>query len=476
MAKRLGKASQENLLALLATSEKQAGIIRNTIKPELFIGHYADMMETLCDYYDTYGKPPGFVHLADLFENELNHSDEDIAEQYRDTILNVEQSHKDINEEYVMSSLQNFIRTQVTMQAVLESAELLASMGSDAIDDVDEILAKAQKTKLDLFEPGIRLIDTTRSLSFLDKLDEELEFPTGIPEFDKYQVCPARQTLFVFVALPKRGKTQFAVNLGRQSLLNRKKVLHISLEMSAEAIAQRYVQNLFAVAKRKEDISITRLEVKKGKLVDMLPVDRTPQHTFEDDNIKSKLLKKIDQVGYRIKNIIVKGFPSGKLTIKGLNAYLDNLEQREGFIPDLIILDYADIMEVPSDNKRDALGKLYVDLRGLGQERNAAVVTFSQGNRQGVGRKEMTESNIAEDFSKMATADIVVIYNQTKMEKMLGLARVTVQLARGDQDSFTVLVSQNYTQSQFVVDSVRLSSNYFDMLKELSDEPDDEED
>ena len=162
--------------------------------------------------------------------------------------------------------------------------------------------------------------------------------------------------------------------------------------------------------------------------------------------------------------LVIKEFPTAKLTIDGLEAFLDILELQQNFIPDLLILDYPELMAVDVKQYRLELGNIYRRLRGIGVERNMAVCAVSQSNREGMRTRLISEGNASEDFSKTGTADNIISYNQTKEEKALGLARLHVVANRHEQDKFSVLVSQNYRAGQFVVDSVRMPGNYWDML------------
>jgi hypothetical protein len=64
---------------------------------------------------------------------------------------------------------------------------------------------------------------------------------------------------------------------------------------------------------------------------------------------------------------------------------------------------------------------------------------------------------VAEDWSKVATADTVLTYSRTAEEYNAGLARIFVERARGEADQFIVLVTQQYGIGQFCLDSTYMS-------------------
>jgi hypothetical protein len=151
------------------------------------------------------------------------------------------------------------------------------------------------------------------------------------------------------------------------------------------------------------------------------------------------------------------------------------MESREGFIPDVLLVDYADLMKVDSVNYRQDLGRVYKELRGIAVERNIGVVTASQANRSGIRAKTVRDYHIGEDISKIATCDAHITYSQTGQERGLGLARLFVANGRNDEDQFTVLISQAYTLGQFCLDSVRMTSNYWTLPKQEAGEEEAEE-
>jgi len=65
--------------------------------------------------------------------------------------------------------------------------------------------------------------------------------------------------------------------------------------------------------------------------------------------------------------------------------------------------------------------------------------------------------HVAEDWSKIGTADTVLTFSRTARERERGLARVGVEAARGAEDGYSVLIAQNYHVGQFCLDSVRMT-------------------
>jgi hypothetical protein len=104
-------------------------------------------------------------------------------------------------------------------------------------------------------------------------------------------------------------------------------------------------------------------------------------------------------------------------------------------------------------------------------------VVVTQSNREGEKTKTVESHHAAEDISKIATADIVISYNQTRQEYELGLARLYVVKARNQRQWFSVLITQNYAASQFCLECAPMNTinNYSDLLENPTVEQDEEE-
>lgn len=306
--------------------------------------------------------------------------------------------------------------------------------------------------------------------------DSVSAFTTGIPEFDKRGFGPTRKEMFLYIADTKTGKTWCMIQLAKLALLNNLKVCHISLEMSENKIIQRYMQTLFALSKRMEKFVTRRFKKDDKERLDFEIKEVFPKFSFDDPDVYKKLERQLNHWKDRaLDNIIVKQFPTGKLTVRELEAYLDNLEVTEKFVPDLLIVDYPDLMAIPggATNWRLGLGELYKQLRGVAVARNMALAVPTQANRGAASAKTVDRRNVSEAYSKIADADVAITYSQTEMERTLGLARLRVEAGRNDEDKLTVVISQNYGMGQYVVDSVLMDKEYWNLIE--AEEPADDD-
>ena len=464
-------ALQENLLTLASWDDTRAPIIRGIVGPELYGGHYRIISARIYDYIDKYKKAPK-DHLPDILMDKLEGGNRE-AELYIETIESISSAREGINASYVMSQLETFIKRQSLRSVAVEFNRALMKDTEESLDEASALMAKANSSTLSVFDPGIRLSDK-RSLAFLDI--QEQAFQMGIPELDKRAFGPTRKELWHFIANTKSGKSWMLIQLAKMAALHHLKVCHISLEMSKERCAQRYYQSIFAISKRKETFRNTKF--KKDKLGRITGYDdvRVPSSmSFDDPNIRRKLSRRIDRYADRLlSNVVIRDFPTGSLTVRQLEAYLDNLEQTENFVPDLLIVDYPALMKIDKDNYRLGLDECFKDIRGIAGKRNLAAAVVSQSHRAAAKAKLVGAENVGEAYATIAHSDTNITYTQTPQEKKLGLARLFVAGGRNDEDKITVVISQQYGMGSFVVDSSLMIGNYFESIPQNGYDDEDE--
>jgi replicative DNA helicase len=476
---RFSSSLSESLLTLICfvTSDKTKLVV-SSLQPDYFDGNvYRDIASRTLEFWKQFNEAPNTSHIDDIFDHVLGDPNNKLRSTYQRLLSGMYEQSKSLNVDYVASRVFKFIRQQTLKKGVLQAAQRYQQGGDELEDDVERILLDTVKIKVDVEDPGTFLSDKVRALSFLDRNENEY-CNLGIPELDYREICPTRQELYLFVAPRGRGKSLFCVHCCKKALQQRWKVLYISLELSEKMITQRLFQSFFGITKRDEPFLRTSFEFDELKRLSGFTTEKViPKLNLQEPNIRKYLISKMDQWGIRLNNILIKRFPSGTLTISKMKSYLDSVEITHKFIPDMLIVDYPRLMKQDARNLTQSLGQTVVDLRGLGVERNCAVIAPAQGTRESEKVSKLQNVHIAEDISMIATSDNVVTYSQTEDEKQLGLARLYASKVRNDMDRLTILITQNYHYSQFVLQSAMMNGDYWDVLKEkLGTLKDEEED
>lgn len=470
-------AQQENLISLLAHDAKQGKIIAQLVRPELFEGEYTVVAERLLDYWKQYKEPPA-AHTADLFADILEDKRNRKAATYERIIKDMKALAPRVNQRYVMDSLKRFTRFQRFKDVTMKTAELLESNNLNTLAEIEAQWNEVLRAREFNFDPGLDLYRGVPDVIAALELQHS-EFRMGIRHIDERNVVPARGQVMLFIAPTGRGKSWFLIHAGKAALLQRMNVMHFSLEMSEAQTAQRYYQSLFAIPKRADKFDIPRIVYEKGtdrnEISRVKLIEAKYDYAINDSDIVKKLRADMVPFEKALRRIRIKRFPPRSVTVNDLRAYLDVLEDIEGFIPDMIILDYIGVMKTNVTNHRLEQGRIMEDFRALLIERNAAGVTAAQGNRQSADARTVKSTHVAEDWSLIATSDTALSYSQTFAEKQVGLARLFVDKNRDDEDKFGVVITQSYRTGQFALQSARLDSEYWN-LPELRDDDDAEHD
>lgn len=122
-------------------------------------------------------------------------------------------------------------------------------------------------------------------------------------------------------------------------------------------------------------------------------------------------------------------------SVNHLYALLDNLRRTEGFDPEVVILDYMDLMvsRNPSYNKDDYTRQKHVanEIRGFAKNESVLVFTATQTNRSGAaggGVADLTKA--AESFAKQFSLDYVVSLNQSDSQRRATPPRLSMFIAK----------------------------------------------
>jgi replicative DNA helicase len=165
-------------------------------------------------------------------------------------------------------------------------------------------------------------------------------------------------------------------------------VLYISLELSEEMIAQRF------------DTMYTGIS-----------------SVIWQQNYK-EIATAIETLTPHMGRLTIKRMPVGT-NCNIIRAYLKEFELKNGYVPDMLIVDYLDIMganeHVSADNVFEKDKRAAEQLRDVGFDYNMFVATASQQNRTAVTAPEVNHSHIAGGISKINTVDwyVSIIMNAT---------------------------------------------------------------
>ncbi|NDB29848.1 hypothetical protein EB155_08805 [archaeon] len=389
----------------------QTKVVANLVVDRPFLEQVSDILETkyfesdtnkwIVDltkkYFHKYKNTP----TTDYFKTEVQKiSDNTLQQNVLGQLKAVYQNTQHTDKEWVKSEFVTFCKNQNFKNVILNSVELLKSGQFDKIEKMVRDAVKVGQTAdlgLDYKEDiEVRFEEVNRRTvaTNWDVIDELMDGGLGPGE------------LGVIVAPSGIGKTWVLSALGAAAVKAGKNVLHYTLELTQNYVGQRY-DTIFT--------SIPSSDLKENK-----------------DEIKEKVS--------RLRGgLMIKYYPPKGITANTIAAHIDMVRQTK-FQPDLIIIDYADLLvSTSSKNNSDYAeqGGIYIDLRAMSGEYQIPIWTASQTNRSAIDSEVIQADKIADSYAKVMNADFIISVSRKDADKLNNTARFHVMKNRFGQDGLT---------------------------------------
>ena len=452
---KLNTLSERDLLIGLITSEKFCREICPILNPRLLEIEYARIVAGwIKNFYSNFKKAPG----KDIMKLYRAKCEEIIDEDLQDNVLTfVEKVCKDyenlktFNDEFALQEAVTYLKAR-SLKNLNEDIDAYLTSGD--ISKAENAITKYKSVEKSSGK-SVSLLHNTQSLinSFTQEDELLFRFPGA---YGDVVGDVNREDFISYLAPMKRGKTFALIDAGVEAVKNGLKVLHVSLEMSESKMQKRYWTALSGqLSKDRDDIEYSYFEKmdtnsKKCWAIEHKTISRKAV-SIADIQKKQKTFRRLFRGG----DIRIFAVPAYNLTVEQLDLEIDRLNQQEEFVPDVIIVDYADIM-TPSDkgnDYRNQLDGIWKRLRGLAQKRKCVVFTASQSGRASIN-KDADSKDIAEDIRKLAHITSMVSLNQTPSEKKAGILRLKqLALREGEQEFREAVCTQCLSIGRIVTDS-----------------------
>ena len=128
----------------------------------------------------------------------------------------------------------------------------------------------------------------------------------------------------------------------------------------------------------------------------------------------------------------IKSYGTGTLTTAEMNRQLNEWEKEDGFVPEIVICDYADIMSADEQDFRHRQNQIWMGLRGIGIVRDCLVITATQADAESYKLNKLNLSNFSNDKRKYSHVTAMWSLNGDPKgrEKKLGILRIGELLVR----------------------------------------------
>jgi len=365
-----------------------------------FEGYQKSLIDYAIKYYNKRGTIIRFGTLRDMVSFGEKGLQKELMLGLIDTIENTKV--EDI-EEVKESATEFFVKRNVR-EVILRAAENWKNNKWDSIlKDFEDALKAGQPKDSghDYFK------DVNKRLA----KDFRIPIPIldGLNEYIGGGLSPGE--LGVVITPPGGGKSMTLVKFASTALLEGKKVVYYTFELSDEVVGQRF------------DACINDIKLK---------------HVWDYPEHISERLEDVAKSGGGLK---IKDFLEGGVTVNTIKAHLKTLEL-EGFIPDVIFIDYLGLMKPLGSyaEKRHALTDISEGLRNIANNYRVPVWTAHQTNRAAIQEEKINTGHIGESLGIIATVDLAFGIGRPDEMKEVNQAMLGIIKNRNGQDGLYKLM------------------------------------
>ena len=485
--RRIDSSVEEKIVTAAIMSDAFLKQIYTIYDPAYLKSPFAQrVMKWAIEYYESYEKAPK-NHIKDIYDiekNKIEEAEEKIIAAFLTKLSQqYEMETQEINDDYYVDTALKYFELR-ELEITSGNVQKLIEVGKiDEAKEQFENYKKVVRQTSGWYNP----FDKKNIIATFEDSNEILfSFPGQLGEMiGGFE----RGWLFSVVGKFKGGKSFLLQEIAVQALLKRLKVVYVSLEMKRRNLDKRLYRRLCAMAEgdrnfiypafdcEKNQSGECKKPERKNRIRLLTDDDEIPEFDPESDykpccvcrktnpkeyefatwfeSIKrppisvSAIVKKTNSFKqmFGSNNLRVKTYPRFSASISDIKRDIDTLEVVEGFVADVIIIDYAQIIKPEGKFGKEYEGYdiIWKQLSGLAEERHCLVATGSQVERGTITKAQIEQDGLAGWVGQLAHVDLMFALNQTKEEKRNKLIRVNMLVHREreiDEDTSCVLLQQ----------------------------------
>jgi len=372
------------------------------IKAEYFENEHKPVYELILQFLTKFNKLPTSSALDIEFQksdfiNKTNSND-------IHNLISDLKNDEEVNRDWLLNSTEEWCKQRAVYLAIIKSISIIDGKEKQLTDGaIPGILSKALQVSFDTNVGHDYFENSDNRYDFYHHQEEKIPFDiTLFNTITKGGI--SNKTLNIILAGTGVGKSLAMCHFASANLAAGQNVLYVTLEMSEERIAERIDANLL-------DVPIDQLE-------------NLPKQLFDSKvgTLKSKTRGKL----------IVKEYPTAAAHVGHFRALLDELKLKKDFVPDVVYIDYLNIMASSrvkglggSINTYSLIKAIAEELRGLAVEHNIPIWSATQVTRTGFGNTDVEITDTSESFGLPATADLMVALIST--DQLEGMNQLMVK-------------------------------------------------
>jgi replicative DNA helicase len=410
----------------VATSPIQTQILRKSIESHIFSKEvlpktpltvfgdneiYKDIANIVKRHYQTNKDVLTEEALLTLTEDKLDRMkrDTETQQKYFNTIHELYNVRNSSDDNVIDEKIEKYIKKHMWMELLKKAATSLDR------DDVMEKVADEWKDIMMLDISG----RTQEVINVLDDTEYKRQalstlytntIPTGFRSIDHLNGGGlAKGELGMVVAASGTGKTLVLTNLATNYTKLRYNVLFIALEELENRMILKFEQSMLRRAKS---------EILTGTALNEENFNKH-QNFYKQNR---------DKFG----NLFFARYSPRTVTPAKIEQLISDVTLRRGVNIDVVIIDYPELLRNPSStgNEAEDGGKLFEEMRRIGQDYNVVMWTAAQMNRTAYSAQIRTAEHMEGSHRKKNAAELVLTVNQSPEEFQAGFTRLFADKVR----------------------------------------------
>jgi replicative DNA helicase len=433
------------------------------------------------EYFDKFNKAPGRDIEGIFFEKtKSSRFPKDQIEDIEEILsgLSEEFEKTSFNLEYLIDQTQKYLRER---RLILHKTTIEGLIAEEKLDEAEQLaceykpISGGSDTSIDLSNKNI--LEKIEN-AFNSTSQSIFKFPGVLGDFINAQLVHG--SLIALLARDKMGKTflllEFAMRACKRGvsvaffqagdMTELQQLKRICIYLAKKSNLKKYCQkhwqpvcdciwnqlNTCDKPERECDFGIfpgktkeyLQKEITIQELINIYPdnEDYTPCHSCENFNQNSwgavwiTSIEEIEPLNSEEAKRIISNFfiknkrkfklsthPNDTLSVKQIRSILAIWEKEDNFIPELILIDYADLLTTDGNlEERHKVNKIWKDLRRLSQEKNQPLVIVpTQADAKSYEQSRLKIGNFSEDKRKNAHVTAMYGLNQDPKDREKGL-------------------------------------------------------
>ena len=425
---RPGSDERQVLIGMIVSPVVAGKVASRWSKEGLFASRWANLIGGWCvKYFFKYGTAPA-AQIETIFGSWASSGQRDKATvQLVDKFLSgLSDEHErlasELNPDYVVDLAGKHFQT-VALSKLAEDVR-----GDLELNDLDRAQARvAGFGKIELGEgAGINVLEDEEAIRavFEEESESLIEWPGDLAKF--FGTAFERDAFISFLGAEKSGKTWWLMEVAWRAMLQKKRVAFFEVgDMSEKQIMKRMM-----VRAAKHPFKPQTVLKPTSISVDQETHEVAVEHDeiqFYDPLTWAKAARACERIvkGRNHPYLKLSCHPNSAVGMDGIRSILQGW-QRDEWVPDVVVIDYADNLEPPvgANDFRHGTNLIWKQMRRASQELHCCLVTATQANAAAYDRSVLGKGNFSEDKRKLAHVTGMIGINSTKEERDKNVTRL----------------------------------------------------